>query len=528
MFELLYDKLKINVNENYSEDYKGDNICILKGPNDSGKTTSLSLIKLAFSNFKLDKIDNETMKNKIKLILNNPDFKMELSISSYNNNFKIKIKYDNRSKIAEYFINDEQVGYTHFTEETEILYEVPSEAVKKLDGILYDINNKLYDYETILIEYENHLDEMYRKLKEYENYENTNKTIIEKLEELNNKLQSITPVYKEDCSNYQDLHNKYIYNKYQLLDLQISEFVLKINDLRNKIKKDKYKNVKINRQLKDLIQNSADVYDLIKYNQLLFDEFIEKNEKYYWIFGDGLKHLNDIDHLNKELISGFNTYFNNIKEQIEAKLKDNSNSDAILQYQLIDQLINIINQYIDKNPMLPIFDETASTLSERLYTEKTKLKDINDKYIKLNELKSACDHIIRELGKLSLSLENYNIEKAKNNVNIQNEDETHDDYQSQIDELDMQKNSLHKEKLKIEDEYNQLVQSYGRYDLDILIKNLENAEYKCTEDKKRIDSLNNDIRDQQTILHNLKNVEKPVYTMAKTEIECESNRINQI
>lgn len=70
------------------------------------------------------------MKNKIKLILNNPDFKMELSISSYNNNFKIKITYDNKSKIAEYFINDKSVGYTRFTEETELLYEVPGEAVK--------------------------------------------------------------------------------------------------------------------------------------------------------------------------------------------------------------------------------------------------------------------------------------------------------------------------------------------------------------------------------------------------------------
>ena len=527
MFELVYDNLKINVNENYSKDYKGDNICILKGPNDSGKTTTLSLIKFAFSNFKLDKIDNETMKNKIKLILDNPDFKMELSISSYNNNFKIKITYDNKSKIAEYFINDKSVGYTRFTEETELLYEVPGEAVKKLDGILYDINNKLSGYETILIEYENHLREIYNKLTEYEEYENTKKDIIANIGGLNKKLQSITPIYEEDCRNYQDLHNKYIYNEYQQLDLKISDIEVEINNLHKKIKKDKYKNVKINKQLNELIKNSKDVYVLIKYDQLLFDGFIEKNEEYQWIFGEGLKHLNDGDDLSEELISRFYKYFNNIKEQIEENLKNSSNSESILQYNLIEQLIQLINQYIDKNPIIPIFDDTASTLLERLYNERKKLKDINDKYIKLNDLKAACEHIISEFGKLSSSLRNYNIEKDKNNPKMLGEDEINgEDYQSQIDELEKQKNLLQKEKLKIEDEYNQLTRSYSIYDLDILRKNLENAEDKCKEDKKLIDSLNTDIKDQQNTLNSLKNIEKPVYTMTKTEIECENKRID--
>jgi len=47
MFELTYKNLQVNNIEKYSENYKGNNICILKGPNDSGKTTVLSMIKLA-------------------------------------------------------------------------------------------------------------------------------------------------------------------------------------------------------------------------------------------------------------------------------------------------------------------------------------------------------------------------------------------------------------------------------------------------------------------------------------------------
>lgn len=71
-----------------------------------------------------------------------------------------------------------------------------------------------------MIEYENHLREIYNKLIEYEEYENTKKDIIANIGGLNKKLQSITPIYEEDCRNYQDLHNKYIYNEYQQLDLK--------------------------------------------------------------------------------------------------------------------------------------------------------------------------------------------------------------------------------------------------------------------------------------------------------------------
>ncbi len=68
------------------------------------------------------------------------------------------------------------------------------------------------------------------------------------------------------------------------------------------------------------------------------------------------------------------------------------------------------------------------------------MKDINDKYIKLNDLKAACEHIISEFGKLSSSLRNYNIEKDKNNPKMLGEDEINgEDYQSQIDELEKQK-----------------------------------------------------------------------------------------
>ena len=207
MFELEYENLQVNEKETYSDVFRGNNICMLKGPNDSGKTTALSLIELAFSNFNLDKLENETMKNKLKLILNNSDFKMNLKISSFNNTFRIKIKYDNDSKRSEYFINNEPKGYTYFTEKIELLYEVPSEAIKKLDGILYDLYTKLSNYELKMNEYEIHISNIYDKLTEYENSEKTKKDLKSKIESLKEQLDNLTPIYEEDNKTYIDLYS---------------------------------------------------------------------------------------------------------------------------------------------------------------------------------------------------------------------------------------------------------------------------------------------------------------------------------
>ena len=531
MFELVYKNLQINVKENYSETYEGNNICILKGPNDSGKTTVLSLIKLAFSNFQLDEIDNETMKNKMRLILDNPDFKMNLSVSSYDNTFRIKIEYSNNSKRADYYINDKPVGYTYFSEETELLYEVPGEAIKKLDGILYDIKNKLSEYGTILTEYENHINEMYDKLTEYENSEKRRKEIISKIESLNKMLDSMNPTYEEDLKNYQDLYNKFIYNKYQKLDLEISNIELRIDNLNKKVKKNQYKNKKINKYQNELINKGASVYDIITYNKSLFDSFIEKNEEYQKIFGEELKLLinNNGEDINEELISKLNTYFILIKEQILKKLKNSSDSESVLQYRLIKQLIELINQYIDKNPVIPIFDDNASTLLDKLYSERKKLEDANNEYTKLNDLNSACDHIINELGNLTLILNNYNTEKTKNETETQSDSEgNEEDYESQIEELKNQEKSLIKEQMQIEDEYNKLTQSYNRYDLDTLERNLKTAENHYKMDKEKIDSLNKDIKDQKNLIENLKMFEKPSYAMTKSEMELEFDKLAQI
>ncbi|PYB67465.1 hypothetical protein DMB44_09030 [Thermoplasma sp. Kam2015] len=535
MFELTYKNLQINIKENYSESYKGDNICILKGPNDTGKTTALALIKLAFSNFQLNQIDNETMKNKLKLILNNPDFEMHLLISSYDNSFSIRIDYDNNLNRADYYINNRPTGYTHFIEDIELLYEVPGEAIKKFQGILYDTKNKLTEYEKILIAYEAHINELYDKLTRYEHSEKRKNQITSKIQQLNEKLESIKFIYDQDLKKYQELHNKFIYNKYRELEIDISMIESKIDELNRNIKKDKYKNRKINRYGNEVLNKAMEIYQLINSDKSLFDSLVYKDEKYRNIFEDKLKLLNsnNIDDINLELISSFNTYFNQIKQQNSEKLNNSDDNESVLQYRLVEQLIDLINKYIDKNPIIPIFENTAAEFLKKLYNEEEKLKVAYNQYEKIENLNSACDNIIKELGNLTLLLKTYDMNKDKNKTkNIMNikDDQYSDiiDYESLIKKMESEKERLIKERSSIEDEYRHLPEAYNKYNLEILGKILEDAKNKYEDDKRKIDSLEKDINDQKILLDNLEIVEKPSCDMTKNEMELESNLLVQI
>ncbi len=527
MFELEYENLQVDEKEKYSEIFRGNNICMLKGPNDSGKTTALSLIELAFSNFNLDKLENETMKNKLKSILNNSDFKMNLTISSFDNTFRIKIKYDNDSKRSEYFINNEPKGYTYFTEKIELLYEVPSEAIKKLDGILYDVYTKLSNYELKMNEYETYLSNIYDKLTEYENSEKTKMDLKSKIESLKEQLKNLIPINEEDNKTYMDLYDKFIFNKYQQLDIEISTIELKISELEKDAKKSQYQNKNKNKHLYELIKAGTEVYDLIRYNKSLLDQFVVEDQEYQNIFEGQLKLLvnNNGQSITDELLSNLNTYFLDIREKASEKLQNSSNSEYILQFDLIQQLINLLNQFKEQNPIIPVFDDTVTGLLNKLYKKRNDLKEVHDEYIKIDNIISACQNIINQLGKLTVILNLYNSEKNRYGTNNFESSNSNEDYKSQINILEEQKYNLKKEQMKIEDKYTSLNQTYDRYDLNILKTRLDKAKSDYEMGKNKIESIQADIKSLTNSLENLKTIEQPIYNMTKSEIEKESNLV---
>ena len=547
MFELTYKNLQVNNIEKYSENYKGNNICILKGPNDSGKTTVLSMIKLALSNFKPDNIDNEIMKEKSKIILNSPDFEMNLFISSYDNKFKIEIKYDKKKGYPEYYINNKQEGYTYLSDNLQILYEVPGEPIKKLERIIDDIKNELFDYERLLEKYRDYIYKVFEDLKNYEESEDKKTKLKNKIEDLNKKLEDYNSLQKQCEKESQEINDKYIYMKYNKLYNDIILKTSECDNIEREIQKLKKKNKKIqksNKKIMDysnqIINKSNNIYYKIIQSKSLFDSLVKNDNVYYEIFEKELSSLNsrEVESISVNYIVKLYNYFNNIKESVKTELERKKNSKLYLQYKIIDEIIKVLENYIE-NLDIKILDSNVGELLKKLYDEKEKYKRDIESVEKLDNLKNVCDSLIAELNELKNLLNTYEKEKQIESDSIE------ENYESQINNLENRKNelsdeidSLDKEIRKIEDKYKEIENSNKISISDIpvindsqlsnLEKELDKYKHICENYNDKIESLNRDKDNQINELNRLETIKKPSTTMTRDELESEYQRVDEV
>jgi len=547
MFELTYKNLQVNNIEKYSENYKGNNICILKGPNDSGKTTVLSMIKLALSNFNPDIIDNEIMKEKSKIILNSPDFEMNLFISSYDNKFKIEIKYDKKKGYPEYYINNKQEGYTYLSDNLQILYEVPGEPIKKLERIIDDIKNELFDYERLLEKYRDYIYKVSEDLKNYEESEDKKTKLKNKIEDLNKKLEDYNSLQKQCEKESQEINDKYIYVKYNKLYNDMNLKLLKYENIEREILKLKKKKIKIqksNKKIMDysnqIINKSNNIYYLIIQSKPLFDSFVKNDNVYYEIFEKELSSLNsrEVESISVNYIVKLYNYFNNIKESVKTELERKKNSKLYLQYKIIDEIIKVLENYIE-NLDIKILDSNVGELLKKLYNEKEKYKREIEDVEKLDNLKNVCDNLIAELNELKNLLNTYEKEKQIESDGIE------ENYESQINILDNRYkelwdeiDSLDKEIRKIEDKYKEIENSNKISVSDIpvindsqlsnLEKELDKYKHICENYNDKIESLNRDKDNQTNELNRLETIKKPSTTMTRDELESEYQRVDEV
>ena len=547
MFELTYKNLQVNNIEKYSENYKGNNICILKGPNDSGKTTVLSMIKLALSNFNPDNIDNEIMKEKSKIILNSPDFEMNLFISSYDNKFKIEIKYDKKKGYPEYYINNKQEGYTYLSDNLQILYEVPGEPIKKLERIIDDIKNELFDYERLLEKYRDYIYKVFEDLKNYEESEDKKTKLKNKIEDLNKKLEDYNSLQKQCEKESQEINDKYIYIKYNKLDNDMNLKISECDNIEREIKKLKNKNIKIqksNKKIMDysnqIINKSNNIYYLIIQSKPLFDSFVKNDNVFYEIFEKELSSLNsrEVESISVNYIVKLYNYFNNIKESVKTELERLKNSKLYLQYKIIDEIIKVLENYIE-NLDIKILDSNVGELLKKLYDEKEKYKRDIESVEKLDNLKNVFDSLIAELNELKNLLNTYKKEKQIESNSIE------ENYESQINILENRKNelwdeidSLDKEIRKIEDKYKEIENSNKISVSDIpvindsqlsnLEKELDKYKHICENYYDKIESLNRDKDNQINELNRLETIKKPSTTMTRDELESEYQRVDEV
>ena len=532
MFKIKYN-LKID-KEEYESEYPGPsdtghNIFILKGKNDSGKTTLISLIKLAFIK-DLDSIKDSPGHEKLEFLLNNTEFEATLNIASYNKDTNVDIEYSNaewkaKGQInAKYIFNGNEVGYTTIQDKIDVLYEVPSAPLDKLKDVLYRIKSDFEDYKENCKKYKDNLGNLYTEIKNYKEREDKRNEINKKIQELEGKLESRRKYCGDLESKFNTAENLYYSYKYKDLKRKLDQKNMELeqikNDKSNMASEEMPKGevIKLQEQLANKINEAKEWLTNI---EQIIDNFSPE-------FKEFRKNLNEFNNIefgqivtfkSKEIIKNLISEIGIMRKVINTKIQNNEDEN-IIQYQLLKELKGLLKKYLNTNPTIPGLGESVVNILQKLDAEENQFKKIQQ-----------YENIIHKLNKtyeIIQDLDNF-VEK-NSNVLIKVPSAPRSKWQDREQHI----KSLEAEIEHIKNELSEILPKYENSDIDLYI-GLDEAQRRYEELKKDIEDckkdyegIETDLNTQRALLKEYSTLSKPSTTLTLEEIESKIEKLETI
>jgi len=147
-----------------------DNVVVIEGPNDFGKSILLHCIALSAYGLEFFKEDkkkiNEELKKKLDWLIDTKEkfSKLEYNLEVTYNRAGREIKFTSNKSLdkreIETKLNDNYSSFQNFKKDFNLLYDIPSNPTKRLDELLDESVVKLNEIHTIVEDFNNYLTEI--------------------------------------------------------------------------------------------------------------------------------------------------------------------------------------------------------------------------------------------------------------------------------------------------------------------------------------------------------------------------------
>jgi exonuclease SbcC len=211
-------------------DFKAlENISLIEAPNDSGKSTLLHCLAISCygeqTQYIKDKITDPGLLEKIDWLINPSltNVAFDITIEAHGTIFSAK-KEINRQDI-ERFIDGNRATFEDFKEKFNIVYQIPSDPVRRLKDIIADVKNNINYYGGLLSGHHENIGKI------IENLDQDPKDRIKKIQERINKLDEKNNTLLTRLGNVKD--ERVAIEKY-LPILQIENYNKILNTLNDK------------------------------------------------------------------------------------------------------------------------------------------------------------------------------------------------------------------------------------------------------------------------------------------------------
>lgn len=378
-----------------------DNICLIEGPNNTGKSTLLHIIAMSLYALELGKgkIPKELL-SKIEWLSNSTSkthIQFELSMSIDNLEFKAKKLLN--SKQIERTINNNPIVFEDFKNQFDLIYDIPTNPITRLDEILRSTKSIISDYLKNIKTHSDTIGDILLSIK------NDPKTQAEKAENNITNLKEAKKTLGVSLEKLEEKEKKLsdllLINNKENLEKIIKENVKIRKGLRNDIKEDRKSSSLQNTILENITEINKNIitardhyFELISNLDLVNNKTIEIGKK-------RIMNLDVIEDYRKnkgnkywDLILDINTVIQDIDEEIVDEGKASSitwlkqlksyldglpsNLDNENFTTPIKVLIDEIDKYVGK-----FSDEELKLEFQKIYNQYSIIDEIHDKAFKI-------------------------------------------------------------------------------------------------------------------------------------------------
>ncbi|MGC8621711.1 MAG: AAA family ATPase [Caldisphaera sp.] len=522
MFEIEYE-IKIG-DKTYNQKYPDENdvnnnIFILSGPNDRGKTTTISLLALALTNNNPDKVKNENIKSKLLFLLNKTEFNLNLKLKSHDESIYIEISGNNKN--MEYRFKDASmpnlitVGYPKIEDTVDVVFETPGLPEEKIKNTLVDLMHTFNQYKNYCQKYERQLERLIEELTDYNNQESKRHEIENNISKINNQLQVLNNQFELETKKFEEIKDKYAIYRYERARNRLKE----LTDQKEELMKTKPDLSNYNQEMSDKLNKLSETFSdiknsLLKLKNILISYKIISEEDYEKIMEASINKIISIE--IREAFDSLETNLIILQKQIEKRKEDLSSDWS--KYQLLESLIDVLENFIKDDPEIPgLQGQKVSTLLALLIDQKKALKNQNEEYKMLEATEKDIPYLLRKIYEFK-KLRNQYIQTDVRKETIEDfYDRNHEKIESQLEQISGQIEKARQELSDAFTDYDKLQNKKLPYPPDIEDLYLSQKE-KHDGYIKNIEDLKKEKEVQERLLNDFINIEKPNTNMTLEEI----------
>jgi len=419
-------------------------LCYIKGPNSSGKSTLLNIIGVAFRGGNRKEI-NKSLRKKMNSIIEDKNQRIEFELNLHNKDERINITKDINTNqiISRLYMGDSNklLSPEKLEEKYNLIYDIPEDPINRLNKLIETIKTSQLEMLSRVKDYHNFLREEFEKIKKSKNYKKISK-YKDKIINIDEKKEILKNEIYEKQTEYDINSNYYYLMKYRDYLSKYKGSVKKIEKVNKEDKsKQRKKNNKISKKREKIIR----YFDSSETKYLEIDDYVKKylDKKSHEL--EGWKAI-DIDEMRNNFIipNRHITTLESIKEKLKEKERSVSKKKE-KKYKMWNKVIEILEKSEEIESQVPGSDKTVNDFIELLKEENKGIKRIIEKNSNLIKAKEGIKEIEDNLNRLYDELKDFKLLKEK--LNYKENDNIRNEYFS-IDELKKDRDEFKKKYIK--------------------------------------------------------------------------------